>query len=53
MLVTLLGMIVVLQPEIKVLEDVLIIALQLLRESYMRLPLDTIIEVKPVQPENA
>ena len=47
--VTLLGMIVFLQPEIKVFDDVSIIALQLLRESYLVFPLATVTEVKPEQ----
>ena len=53
MLVTLLGIIVLLQPVIKVLEDVSIIALQLLRESYFVFPPETVIDVRPLQPENA
>ena len=52
-LVTLLGITVFLQPKINVLVAVSIIALQLLRESYIEFPLDTTIVVRPVQPENA
>ena len=47
--VTLLGMTVVLQPEIKVFDAVSIIALQLSRESYLLFPLATVMEVKPEQ----
>ena len=49
MLVTLLGIIVDLQPAIRVLDEVLIIALQLSRESYVVFSSSTIIEVKPEQ----
>ena len=41
------------QPEINVFEDVSIIALQLLRESYIVLPLSTFIDVKLEQPAKA
>ena len=51
--VTLLGITVFIQPAINVLEDLSIIALQLLRESYFVFPLETVIEVKPLQRENA
>ena len=53
MLVTLLGMVVFMQPLINVFEDVSIIALQLLRESYIVLPLSTFIDVKLEQPAKA
>ena len=53
MLVTLLGITVFLQPTIKVLEAVSIIPLQLFRESYWVFPLDTVIEVNPLQPLKA
>ena len=43
------GIMVFLQPLIKVLVAVSIIALQLLRESYFVFPLSTTIEVKPLQ----
>ena len=52
MLVTLLGMVVFMQPEINVFEDVSIIALQLLRESYIVFPLSTFTDVKLEQPPN-
>ena len=48
-LVTLEGMIVFLQPAISVLEDVSMMALLLLRESYSVLPEATVTEVKPEQ----
>ena len=51
-LVTELGIIVFLQPAIKVLEAVSIIALQLLRESYLGLPLSTTMLARPVQFSN-
>ena len=51
--VTLLGIIVFLHPAIKVFDDVSMIALQLLRESYFSLPLSTLIEVRPLQGEKA
>ena len=50
MLVTDEGMVVVLQPAIRVLLVVSIIALQLSRESYFLLPASTLMLVKPVQP---
>ncbi len=50
MLVTVLGMTVFLEPIIKVLLSVSIMALQLFRESYTGLPLSTFIEDKPVHP---
>ena len=46
-------MVVFLHPTISVLVAVSIIALQLLRLSYTVLPLETVIEVSPLQPENA
>ena len=51
--VTLLGIIVDLHPAISSLVDVLIIALQLLRESYTIFPFSTTIEVRPEQLEKA
>ena len=51
-LVILFGITVVLHPCINVLVAVSIIALQLLRLSYMVLPLSTTIDVIPSQPEN-
>jgi len=51
--VTELGMIVLLQPTINLFVDVSIIALQLLRESYVPLFLSTVTEVSPEQPEKA
>ena len=53
MLVTLEGIFVFLHPAIKVFEDVLIIALQLFRESKTEFPDSTTIEVKPPQSINA
>ena len=53
MAVTLLGITVVSQPRIKVLEAVSIMALQLLRESYFVLPFSTTMDVRPLQPLNA
>ena len=53
MLVTLLGMVVFLQPAIRVLLAVSIIALQLLRESYFLFPLSTDIEVRLLHSLNA
>ena len=47
--VTELGMIVLLQPTINLFVDVSIIALQLLRESYVPLFLSTVTEVSPEQ----
>ena len=44
--VTLLGMTVFLQPANKVLDDVSMMALQLLRESYFVLPVSTMIEAR-------
>lgn len=49
MFVTLLGMIVFLQPAFRVLVAVSIIALQLLRESNCEFPSSTINEVMPMQ----
>ena len=46
---TLLGIVVFLHPDINVLDDVSMIALQLLRESYFVFPSSTIIEVRPLQ----
>ena len=51
--VTLLGMVVFLQPCINVLLAVSIMALQLSRESYFVLPLSTLMEAKPLQPQKA
>ena len=51
--VTELGMIVLLQPTINLFVDVSIIALQLLRESYVPLFLSTVTEVSPEQPRKA
>ena len=48
--VTLLGMVVFRQPTIRVLDDVSIIALQPLRESYTLFPSSTLIAVRLVQP---
>ena len=53
MLVTDEGMVVVLQPAIRVLLAVSIIALQLSRESYFVFPASTLMLVKPVQSSNA
>ena len=53
MLVTLLGIFVFLHPAIKVLLDFSIIALQLLRLSYLGLQSSTTIRSRPVQPLNA
>ena len=53
MLVTEFGIVVFLHPAIKVLDAVFIMALQLLRESYLVLPDATEMLVKPVQPANA
>mgnify|MGYP003327605298 CR=1 FL=1 len=52
-LVTLLGIVELLQPRIRVFVAVSIIALQLLRQSYLLLPLATVIEVRPQQPLKA
>jgi hypothetical protein len=49
MLLTLLGIVVFLHPTINVLDDVSIIALQLLRESYLAFPSSTTIVVRPMQ----
>ena len=46
-------MVVFLQPTIKLFVDVSIIALQLLRESYVPLFLSTVTEVSPEQPQKA
>ena len=51
--VTLLGIIVFLQPAINVFVAVSMMALQSLRESYFVLPLSTLMEVRQLQPENA
>ena len=51
-LVTELGMFVFIQPHMSVFDAVSIIALQLLRESYTRLPASTEIEVNPEQKKN-
>ena len=51
--VTLLGMIVFLQPAIRVLSWVCMIALQLFRESYTVFPSVTTIDVRLEQPSNA
>jgi hypothetical protein len=51
--VTLLGMTVFLQPAIRALDDVSMMALQLSRESYFALPVSTTIEVKPLQRRKA
>jgi len=48
--VTLLGITVVEHPRINSLVAVSIMALQLLRESYLLLPFSTMTEVKPEQP---
>ena len=53
MLVTLLGIVVFLQPVINVLVKVAIIALQLSRESYTVFPDSTIIDSKPLQSSKA
>ena len=52
-LVTLLGIIVFLHPVIKLFDEVSIIALQFSRESYMELPLSTLMEVRPRHAKNA
>ena len=52
MLVTLLGIMVFLHPNMSELFDVLMIALQLLRESYSVLPGSTMMEVRPEQAPN-
>ena len=49
MLVTLLGTVVFLHPDISVLVEVSMIALQLLRESYFILPETTLMEDRPEQ----
>ena len=51
MLVTLLGMVVVLQPAIRVFVEDSIIALQLFLESYLGLPSSTFNDVRSLQPE--
>lgn len=53
MLVTLLGMLVSLQPRIKLFPDFVMIALQLLRESYLVFPEATVIVDKLLQFEKA
>lgn len=50
MLVTLLGMIVLLQPDIRTLEDVFMMALQSFRESYLELFVSTLINLMLEQP---
>ena len=50
---TLLGIIVLLQPCVRILEEVSIIALQLFLESYFKFSLSTFIEVRELQPEKA
>ena len=50
MLVTLFGIEVFLHPAINVLDDDSIMALQLLRESYLVFPSSTTMDVRPVQP---
>ena len=52
MFVTLLGIIVFLQPHKSLFVFVSTMALQLLRESYIGLPLSTTIEVSSKQPSN-
>ena len=47
--VTLLGIVVFLHPAINVLDDVSIIALQLLRESYLVFPSSTTMDFRPMQ----
>ena len=49
---TLSGIKVLLQPDIRVFEAVLIIALQPLRESYTEFPSSTVIDVRLSQPVN-
>ena len=51
--VTVLGIAVFLQPAINLFVDVSIIALQLLRESYLLFSPSTLIEVRPLQLLNA
>ena len=51
--VTLLGKVVFLHPTINVFDEVSMIALQLLRESYFGLSFSTSIEVRAQQPEKA
>ena len=51
MVVTPLGILVLLHPFKSVLVAILIIALQSSRESYIVLPLSTLMDVKPLQPE--
>ena len=50
MLVTVLGMVVFLHPDISVFDDVSMIALQLFRESNLGFNESTVIEVRLVQP---
>ena len=52
-LVTSLGIMVFLHPVINLLDDVSIITLQLLRESYILFPDSTLIDVRPLQLEKA
>jgi hypothetical protein len=51
--VTLLGMVELQHPAIKVFDDLSIIALQLSRESYIVFPLSTVIDDGPIQPAKA
>ena len=48
--ITLLGMVVLIHPAIKVFDEVSMMALQSLRESYCGLSLSTLIDVRPLQP---
>lgn len=50
---TLLGIVVLAHPIISLLVEVLMIALQLLRLSYTVLSSETVILIKPLQPEKA
>lgn len=51
--ITLFGITVFLQPNLNLFDAVTIIALQLSRESYIVLPLSTLMEVRPLQPSKA
>jgi len=53
MVVTLLGIVVFLQPTIRVFVSVSIMALQLSLESYFELPVSTVMEASPGHCENA
>ena len=53
MAVTLLGIVVFLHPAINVLDDDSIMALQLLRESYLVFPSSTTMDVRPEQQQKA